>query len=73
MDGQKSEGKQMKWNLYITFSKFTAYTMLILSFALSWYLSDPTIFIFTVPFVNFIITGKQYIEAKACQKTPEQP
>ncbi len=67
----------MKWSLYITCSKFTAYTMLILSFALSWHLSDPTIFIFTVPFVNFIITGKQYIEAKAgekiCQKNPEQP
>ncbi len=52
----------MKWNLNITSSKFASFAMLCMAFALSWKLNDPTIFMFAVPFFNFIITGKQYLD-----------
>ena len=52
-------------NIEVTSSKMMAYLMLIMSFVLDM-LNDKsgTIFMFAIPFVVFLVTGKQYIDMK---------
>jgi hypothetical protein len=55
----------MKFYLNITFSKFIALVIIVLAFILD--LKSGTggsVFMFVIPFVNFIITGKQFIDSK---------
>ena len=55
----------MNFYLNITFSKFIALIIILLAFALDFrHTAGGQIFMFTVPFVNFIITGKQVIDLK---------
>lgn len=49
----------------VTNSKIIAYLMLFMSFAMD-FLNDKggTVFMYSIPFVVFLITGKQFIDAK---------
>lgn len=55
----------MKFCLNVTFSKFIAFVIIILAFALD-IKSDTggTVFMYAIPFANMIITGKQYLDMK---------
>lgn len=50
-------------SLYITWSKLVAFIMLILAFVLD-FITDKkgTIFTFAIPFVVFLISGKQFFD-----------
>ena len=55
----------MKWLLNITWSKLMAFVFQVLAFVLDWkYSTNGTIFMFSLPFSVFLITGKQYIDSK---------
>ena len=56
---------EVRVRLDITMSKVMAYLMLIMAFIMD-VLSDRqgTVFMFSVPFVVFLITGKQYFDSK---------
>lgn len=55
----------IKLFLNITNSKLVGYMILIMAFVLD-IMNDRsgTVFMFAIPFVVFLITGKQYIDAK---------
>ena len=47
----------------LTWSKIMALVILILSFVLDWYNDKGgTVLMFSIPFVVFLITGKQYFD-----------
>ena len=47
----------------LTWSKIMALVILILSFVLDWYNDKGgTVLMFAIPFVVFLITGKQYFD-----------
>ena len=50
-------------SIYLTFSKLMALVILILSFIMDW-CNDKggTVFMFTIPFVVALITGKQLLD-----------
>ena len=50
-------------SIYLTWSKIMALVILILSFVLDW-CNDKggTVLMFAIPFVVFLITGKQYFD-----------
>lgn len=55
----------MKFYLNVTFSKFIAFVIIILSFSLDIKSNTGgTVFMFALPFVNVIITGKQFLDQK---------
>lgn len=50
-------------SIYLTWSKIMALVILILSFVLDWYNDKGgTVFMFAIPFVVFLITGKQFFD-----------
>jgi len=50
-------------SIYLTWSKITAWVILILSFILDWYNDKGgTVLMFAIPFVVFLITGKQFFD-----------
>jgi uncharacterized metal-binding protein len=52
-----------KFNMIITYSKFMAFILITLAFIID-FANDKngTVFMFTIPFVVFLITGKQAID-----------
>ena len=55
----------MKWMLTITWSKLVALVFQSLAFILDLkFKSNGTVFMFTMPFSVFLITGKQYLDSK---------
>jgi hypothetical protein len=55
----------MKFDLNVTFSKFIAFVIIILAFSLDIKSNTVgTVFMFALPFVNVIITGKQFLDQK---------
>ena len=55
----------MKWMLTITWSKLVALVFQSLAFILDLkFKSSGTVFMFTMPFSVFLITGKQWIDLK---------
>lgn len=55
----------MKWLLTITWSKLVALIFQTMAFILDWkFKQNGTIFMFTIPFSVFLITGKQYFDSK---------
>ena len=56
---------KVKFEIFITltWSKITAWVILILSFILDWYNDKGgTVVMFAIPFVVFLITGKQFLD-----------
>jgi hypothetical protein len=55
----------VKVNIEVTNSKIIAYLMLVMAFLMD-FLSDKggAVFMFTIPFVVFLITGKQFLDTK---------
>lgn len=50
-------------SIYLTWSKLMALVILILSFILDWYNDKGgTVVMFAIPFVVFLITGKQFFD-----------
>jgi len=50
-------------SIFLTWSKITAWVILILSFILDWYNDKGgTVLMFAIPFVVFLITGKQFFD-----------
>ena len=50
-------------SIYLTWSKIVAVLILILSFILDWYNDKGgTVLMFAIPFVLFLITGKQFFD-----------
>lgn len=55
----------MRFDLNITMSKVTAILIVILAFAIDIQAkTGGTVFMFSMPFVNLIVTGKQYFDKK---------
>jgi len=55
----------MKFNIELTWSKLIALIMLVLGFVIDIKSnSNGTTFMFCIPFVVFLITGKQFIDGK---------
>lgn len=54
----------MNLDLNVTFSKFTALVITVLAFVLDLKNGGGTVFMYAVPFVSFIITGKQFLDMK---------
>ena len=62
----------MKWILTITWSKLVALIFQIMAFILDWkYSTNGTVFMFSLPFSVFLITGKQYLDSKKEKITPD--
>lgn len=57
--------KYFNWQLTVTFSKIMAFIIIILSFLMD-YMNDKggTVFMYSIPFAVFLITGKQVIDYK---------
>lgn len=54
-----------KFNIELTWSKFVALIVLVLAFILDIQTkSGGTVFMFSIPFIVFLITGKQYLDTK---------
>lgn len=62
----------MKFFINITFSKITALLVLVLSFVMD-FANDRggTVFMYALPFVVFLITGKQYYDYRTELKNKE--
>lgn len=61
----------MKWSLTITWSKLMALIFQSLAFVIDIkYKTNGTVFMFSLPFTVFLITGKQYFDSK--KKVNEQ-
>ena len=59
----------MNFDLNVTCSKFIAFVIIILAFALDIKSNTGgTNFMFALPFVNLIITGKQFFDQKSEKK-----
>lgn len=60
---------KFRFNVEVTFSKATGALIIILAFLMD-FLSDKngTVFMYSIPFTVFLITGKQYIDAKKVEK-----
>lgn len=59
----------MKWLLTVTWSKLMALIFQTMAFILDLtFKNNGTIFMFCVPFSVFLITGKQYFDAKKTEK-----
>jgi hypothetical protein len=55
----------MKWLLTITWSKLMALIFQAMAFVLDWkYKTNGTVFMFSLPFSVFLVTGKQYFDSK---------
>jgi hypothetical protein len=54
----------MKFAITITFSKLISLLVLIFSLVLDIENKSMTAFMFALPFVTFLITGKQYLDSK---------
>ncbi len=55
----------MKFEITLTWSKILALVVLVLGFIIDIKTgSGGTVFMFTIPFVVFLITGKQYLDKK---------
>jgi hypothetical protein len=55
----------MKFLITLTWSKLMALVFQCMAFILDWkYNTNGTIFMFTIPFSIFLITGKQYLDSK---------
>lgn len=55
----------MEWKIIMTWSKVMALVVIILAFTIDIYSkSNGTVFMFSIPFVVFLITGKQLIDRK---------
>jgi hypothetical protein len=55
----------MKFIIELTWSKVMALVVIILAFAIDIYMKQSgTVFMFSLPFVVFLITGKQFIDLK---------
>lgn len=55
----------MKWILTITWSKLMAFIFQCLAFTLDIkFKTNGTVFMFSLPFSVFLITGKQYFDSK---------
>ncbi len=55
----------MKFKIELSWSKLMALIFQVLAFTLDWkYKTNGTIFMFSLPFSVFLITGKQYIDSK---------
>ena len=62
----------MKWLLTITWSKLMALIFQSLAFILDFkFNTNGTGFMFSLPFSVFLITGKQYFDAKKAEPKPE--
>lgn len=63
----------MKWLLTITWSKLVALIFQCLAFTLDLkFGTHGTVFMFTMPFSVFLITGKQYFDSKK-NEAPANP
>ena len=61
---------KIKVSIFLTWSKIMAFIILILAFVLDIHTDkDGTVFMFSVPFVVFLITGKQFFD----KNKPETP
>jgi hypothetical protein len=50
-------------SIYLTWSKLMSLMILVLSFVLDWFNDKGgTVLMFAIPFVVFLITGKQYFD-----------
>lgn len=58
-----------KFNVQVTFSKAIGALIIIMAFLMD-FLSDKngTVFMYSIPFTVFLITGKQYFDAKKVDK-----
>jgi hypothetical protein len=61
----KLEKGFVQFAMTVTFSKFIALMILILSFVMDYHNNKGgTVFMFSLPFVVFLVTGKQIIDYK---------
>ena len=62
----------MKWLLTITWSKLMALFFQSLAFTIDFkFNTGGTVFMFSLPFSVFLITGKQYFDSKKVDPKPE--
>lgn len=54
----------MRFDITLTWSKGVALVMLIMAFVLDLIYKSGTVFMFSLPFVVFLITGKQWNDRK---------
>jgi len=61
---------KMKFNIELTWSKLTAWIVLALAFVIDLKNGMPgTVFMFSLPFAVFLITGKQFFDHRKEIKT----